>query len=247
MSGNMEMQHQDRTECGIGDNNSSSPMVEPQSSPPQPSSASHLHNTTSRVFTRYGRELMPFLIGYRVGRGNRPSYLTLGGANPDFFTGDFTFANLTVPLKWKFRIDRIQLFNGEYTFSDGGCQAEIKPTSPMLVGPYAEVDRLNAKLGAQKSSAPTPYVMYEFDCSNVDNLPDVEFIINGETLSLSSKDYVVKRFHEGSMVCLSAFRGRKDFTEGSESLWTLGQVFMRGFYTHFDKANSRIGFAKAKH
>ncbi|GFN78382.1 Pol polyprotein [Plakobranchus ocellatus] len=57
VSGNMEMQHQDRTECGIGDNNSSSPMVEPQSSPPQPSSASHLYNTTSRVFTRCGREV----------------------------------------------------------------------------------------------------------------------------------------------------------------------------------------------
>ncbi|GFN76076.1 hypothetical protein PoB_000258200, partial [Plakobranchus ocellatus] len=41
VSGNMEMQHQDRTECGIGDNNSSSPMGEPQSSPPQP----RLHHT----------------------------------------------------------------------------------------------------------------------------------------------------------------------------------------------------------
>ncbi|GFO05741.1 hypothetical protein PoB_003224600 [Plakobranchus ocellatus] len=55
----MEMQHQDHTECGIGDNNSSSPMVEPQSSPPQPSSASHLQNTTSTVFTRCGRESSP--------------------------------------------------------------------------------------------------------------------------------------------------------------------------------------------
>ncbi|GFO15054.1 hypothetical protein PoB_004155900 [Plakobranchus ocellatus] len=56
VSGNMEMQHQDHTECGIGDNKSS-PMVEPQSSPPQPSSASHLQNTTSRVFTRCVREV----------------------------------------------------------------------------------------------------------------------------------------------------------------------------------------------
>ncbi|GFN91302.1 cathepsin d (lysosomal aspartyl protease) [Plakobranchus ocellatus] len=117
----------------------------------------------------------------------------------------------------------------------------------MLVGPYADVDRLNAKLGAKNSSLSGPYVLYEFDCSEVDNLPDVEFIINGKKLSLSSKDYVVKWFQEGSLVCLSAFRGRKDFTEGNESLWTLGHVFMRGFYTYFDKANSRVGFAKAKH
>ncbi|GFO20608.1 cathepsin e [Plakobranchus ocellatus] len=33
----------------------------------------------------------------RLGRGDRPSYLTLGGANPVFFTGDFTFVDLTVP------------------------------------------------------------------------------------------------------------------------------------------------------
>ncbi|GFO36821.1 cathepsin d [Plakobranchus ocellatus] len=183
----------------------------------------------------------------RLGRGDRPSYLTLGGANPDFFTGDFTFVDLSVPQRWQFRMDRIQLSNGKHTLENGGIQAEIQSTTPMIVGPYADVHNLNAKLRAKKTSRPGPYVLYELDCSNVDNLPDVEFIINGETLSLSSKDYVVKRFKDGLKVCYSAFSGRKNFTKGGESLWTLGQVFMRGFYTYFDKANSRIGFAKANH
>ncbi|GFO36820.1 cathepsin-d [Plakobranchus ocellatus] len=190
--------------------------------------------------------IFSFYFG-RVGNGSRSPFLTLGGVNPDFFTGDFTFVNLSVPLKWQFDFDRVQLFDGENIFCNAGCQAKVESTTWMIVGPYADVHRLNAKLGARQTSVQGTNVLYEFDCSEIDNLPDVEFIINGEKLSLSSKDYVVKRFRRKTMACYSAFVGRKTVTKGNESLWTLGQAFMRGFYTHFDKANSRIGFAKAKH
>ncbi|GFO17403.1 cathepsin d [Plakobranchus ocellatus] len=90
-------------------------------------------------------------------------------------------------------------------------------------------------------------LQYEFDCSEVDSLPDVEFLIKGKKLSLSSKDYVVKEEASGTTTCYSGFFGRRRLTESSGSLWTLGQIFLRGFYTHFDKANHRIGFAKIRH
>ncbi|GFO36819.1 cathepsin d [Plakobranchus ocellatus] len=173
------------------------------------------------------------------------STLTLGGANPDFFRGNFKFANLTAPDRWQFKMDRVQLPNGADTFGESGCEAEVVSTSSAILGPYTDVYYLNTKLGAKQILAPGPY-MYEFDCSKVDWLPDVEFILNGEKLALSSKDYVIKMEKDGTIVCYSAFKGRIAYEESEEKLWTLGQVFMRGFYTYFDKGNHRIGFAKAR-
>ncbi|GFO42855.1 cathepsin d [Plakobranchus ocellatus] len=125
--------------------------------------------------------------------GGRESHLTLGGANPDFFTGDFIFADLSVHDKWQFKIDRIKVLNSTDTLCESECQVEVFSYGAMIYGPYPEVNVLNTKLGATRIDRQGPYEVYTFECSEVDSLPDVEFVINGKTLSLSSKDYVVKK------------------------------------------------------
>ncbi|GFO36822.1 cathepsin d [Plakobranchus ocellatus] len=178
--------------------------------------------------------------------GGCEARLTLGGVNPDFYTGEFIFANLTEPDEWRFEIDRIQLLNGADTLWESDCQMEVDSNSAMIEGPHLDVHLLNTRLGATRMAYPGPYNVYEFDCSEVDSLPEVEFLIRGKKLSLSSKDYVVKEEASGTTTCYSGFFGRKRLTESSEAPWILGQVFLRGFYTHFDKANHRIGFAKTR-
>ncbi|GFN84202.1 cathepsin d [Plakobranchus ocellatus] len=79
----------------------------------------------------------------------------------------------------------------------------------------------------------------------LNNLPDLEFIVNGQKLSLTSKDYVVKipgekkggRYYTG----IVGTETRRD----EKPVWSLGLSFMRTYYTQFDKGNHRIGFAKA--
>ncbi|GFO36831.1 cathepsin d [Plakobranchus ocellatus] len=144
-------------------------------------------------------------------------------------------------------LKRIQMFNGSDTLLESECQVEVVSNSAMIDGPYPEVNVLNTKLGATRTIIQGPYEVYTFECSEVDNLPDVEFVINGKTLTLSSKDYVVKDEDFGRTMCYSGFLGRKLFTQGGRNFWSFGRAFLSGFYTHFDKANHRIGFAKAKH
>ncbi|GFO20562.1 cathepsin d [Plakobranchus ocellatus] len=179
----------------------------------------------------------------RVEPGARYSCLTLGGANPAYYTGDFTFVDLSDPNQWQFKMDRIHFNNGEDTVCDRGCQALIDSQSSMIIGPHEDVLRLNRKLGAEPLSDPGLSNMYVFECSSVNSLPDVEFVLNGEKFSLTSKDYVIKM--DGQ--CLSAFMGRKAMMRDGQSFWRLGNAFMRGFYTQFDKGNRRIGFARTKY
>ncbi|GFN84919.1 cathepsin d [Plakobranchus ocellatus] len=76
------------------------------------------------------------------------SVLTLGGTNPDYYTGDFTFANLSMPDRWQFKMDRVQFSNGVHIAYRYGCQAVIDTTSSFIVGPSHDVDVLNKMLGA---------------------------------------------------------------------------------------------------
>ncbi|GFO36764.1 cathepsin d [Plakobranchus ocellatus] len=179
----------------------------------------------------------------RMEAGGSTSRLTLGGVNPHLYTGDFTYVDLTAPNKWQFKIDRVQLFSGMEIFSESGCQAEVDSTCAMIIGPRMDVIPLNIKLGARPVSMPGPFEMFEFDCSSLDILPAVQFIINGQKLSLSSEDYVIKMNGR----CLSGFATKKGMMRDGQLFWRLGNAFMRGFYTQFDKGNRRIGFAQAKH
>ncbi|GFN84860.1 cathepsin d [Plakobranchus ocellatus] len=85
----------------------------------------------------------------RYNSRDRDSVLTLGGTNPDYYTGDFTFANLSMPDHWQFEIDRIQLANDLGTASFYTCQAEINTGSSLIVGPSYQVGVLNKRLGAK--------------------------------------------------------------------------------------------------
>ncbi|GFO41557.1 cathepsin-d [Plakobranchus ocellatus] len=176
--------------------------------------------------------------------GGRDSVLTLGGTNPDYYTGDFTFVDLSVPDQWQFKMDRVQFSNGAATVCQDGCQGLVDSATSLIVGPIDEVDVIMSALGG----IPMPGLprMYIFDCSNVDNLPDLEFVLNGKKLPLKSRDYIMEMPIDGKTVCLSSLVG-KTWEKEETPVWILGIFFMRTYYTQFDKGNSRIGFAKAKH
>ncbi|GFO20565.1 cathepsin d [Plakobranchus ocellatus] len=178
----------------------------------------------------------------RLGSSDRSSRLTLGGTNPDLYTGDFTFVDLSAMNRWQFRVDRLQLDDDATTVCKGPFHAVVESDKSLIVGPEKDVLLLHRMLGAKPDIYDGLNYGYSFRCSTVDSLPDVTFVVNGKKLSLSSKDYVIK--DEG---CYSAFVGRKFMKRDGFPLWILGTPFMRGFYTQFDKGNHRIGFAKPNH
>ncbi|GFO01390.1 cathepsin d, partial [Plakobranchus ocellatus] len=137
----------------------------------------------------------------------------------------------------------IQIGNGDRpsAFCTKGCQAIPDTGTALIVGPMKDVVQLNNKLGAIPVKGSKG--MFVIDCSKVSRLPDVYFILNGTKLALSSKEYIVKMTNGRRKVCVSGFSGRKRL----ENQWILGDVFIRAYYTLFDKGNARIGFAKAVH
>ncbi|GFN84883.1 cathepsin d [Plakobranchus ocellatus] len=169
------------------------------------------------------------------------SVLTLGGTNPEYYTGDFTFVQLSMPDRWQFEIDRIQMSRGVGTTCWYGCQAVVDPGSPFIAGPSYFVQVLNERIGAKPLEGNPKF--YSVDHSQLDSLPDLELYVNGQKLTMTGKDYIVKFPEEQGGPYYSGLVG-KDFKRDETAVWSLGTNFMRTYYTYFDKGNRRMGFAK---
>jgi hypothetical protein len=81
----------------------------------------------------------------------------------------------------------------------------------------------------------------KYDCSNLDELPDLLFVLDGKKFALPAHAYTV---HFGMLNgkpyrCLPAFTDVSMSLKGS-NVWILGMPFLRHFYTVFDREGPSI-------
>uniref|UniRef100_A0A8C4KIF0 pepsin A n=1 Tax=Dromaius novaehollandiae TaxID=8790 RepID=A0A8C4KIF0_DRONO len=84
---------------------------------------------------------------------------------------------------------------------------------------------------------PTP--QYMVNCSFISRLPDIIFIINGIQFPLPPQAYI-RQLQSGS--CMSSFEVF-DLHVADNELWILGDIFLRRYYSVFDRANNMVGLA----
>uniref|UniRef100_A0A4X1VP97 Pregnancy-associated glycoprotein 2 n=1 Tax=Sus scrofa TaxID=9823 RepID=A0A4X1VP97_PIG len=157
------------------------------------------------------------------------SVVMFGGVDRSFYKGELKWVPLTKPNYWQIALDRIT-WRGYVVACKSGCQAVIDTGSSLLIGPTKEV------INIQK------LINFLIQCSTMNTLPDFIFTINNVQYPVPARAYIQKGSSTGR--CYSNFSGGTEDLSDKE-FWILGDVFLRLYFTVFDRGQDRIGLAPA--
>ncbi|CAN8199871.1 unnamed protein product [Coccothraustes coccothraustes] len=160
--------------------------------------------------------------------------LILGGVDPQLFQGDITWAPVTQQLYWQVALEEVATGQSVTSWCSQGCQAIVDTGTFLLTVPQEYIESILEALGAQETS-----YGYAVDCSDTQSMPPLTFGIGGARLALSPSAYVLN----SNGYCTLAIEATYLPSQDGQPLWILGNVFLKEYYTIFDMANSRVGFA----
>jgi len=168
--------------------------------------------------------------------------LLLGGTNPKYYSGQFTYVPLTAETYWQFDLDNLVVQGStlSYCTASSPCKAICDTGTSLIAGPVAEINAINTKLGALPINGEGVFP----SCDVISTLPNITITLNGVKFNLTPTDYVLQITALGETECISGFLGI-DIPPPTGPLWILGDVFISTFYTVFDFDNERVGFAPA--
>ncbi|XP_049626930.1 cathepsin E [Suncus etruscus] len=170
--------------------------------------------------------------------GGAGSELIFGGYDHSHFSGSLNWVPVTKQGYWQIALDSIQV-GGTVMFCSEGCQAIVDTGTSLITGPSKEIKQLQKAIGAEPIDGE-----YAMECDNLNIMPDVTFIINEIPYTLQPSAYTLQDFVDGMNFCSSGFQGL-DIQPPAGPLWILGDVFIRQFYSVFDRGNNLVGLAPA--
>ncbi|XP_006042187.3 pregnancy-associated glycoprotein 2-like [Bubalus bubalis] len=164
----------------------------------------------------------------------KSSLLMLGGVDHAYHKGALKWVPVTQAHLWQIAVNHISM-NKKVIASSGGCQAILDVGSSFLFGPTDIVRSI------QRSINPSP-IQNEHQlilCNSTMTLPPVIFTINGMDFPMSHKYYIQKVSKD---ICFISFHGGTEYISPSET-WVLGDIFLRAYFTVFDRNKNKIGLA----
>ncbi|XP_022359235.1 gastricsin [Enhydra lutris kenyoni] len=180
------------------------------------------------------------VFSFYLGRGmssQNGAVLIFGGIDHSLHSGPIYWAPVTQECYWQIGIEEFLIGGHATGWCSQGCQAIVDTgTSPLTV-PQQYLSALLQATGAQANQ----YGQFTVDCNNIQNLPTLTFLISGVHFSLPYHSYIFT----GNGVCTIGVQATYLPSSSGQSLWILGGVFLRSYYSIFDIGNNRVGFAAA--
>jgi len=171
------------------------------------------------------------LFSVFFGNEGEQSEITFGSFKADQMSTEVFWAPVTVPGYWQVAMHDITLGNKELGLcGTTKCQVAVDTGTSLLAGPSDIVSTLVEKLQVSD------------DCSNIDSLPDLGFIVGTHILNLKAEDYVAQHSSGCSLGLMSL-----DIPPPKGPLFIFGDPFLRKYLTVYDRSQMRVGFALAKH
>ncbi|THH28949.1 hypothetical protein EUX98_g5234 [Antrodiella citrinella] len=157
-----------------------------------------------------------------------------GGIDPSAYTGSIHYVPLRQKAYWEVELEKVSLGSDVLELDSTG--AAIDTGTSLIALPTDIAEMINTQIGATKGWNG----QYTVDCSTVPSLPELTFYFGGKPFPLKGTDYIL----EVQGTCISSFTGM-DINLPWGSLWIIGDVFLRKYFTVYDLERHAVGFAKA--
>ncbi|KAM6398983.1 pepsin B-like [Rhynochetos jubatus] len=158
----------------------------------------------------------------------------LGGVDPQLYSGEVVWAPVIQELYWKIGIEEFSIGPSATGWCSQGCHGIVDTGTFLLTIPGQFLSALLQALGAEE----TDYGLV-VSCSSVPSMPTLYFAISGAQLPLPPSVYVLNN----NGVCTVGVESTYVPSASGQPLWILGNLFLRQYYSIFDMANNRVGFA----
>jgi len=159
------------------------------------------------------------------------SYMTIPGYDNEAFNGEFTYHPVAEQKYYSLGFTSMQQ-KGKASIDMSKYFAVIDSGTSIIVGPTKLVNELIDGITVKRT------------CKGIEDLPDITFTIDNIPYTLTYNDYVLQITDMGITECMMGVMGST--FPPSFNYMILGDVFMRKYYTFFDKENNRVGFAQSK-
>ncbi|KAI5938575.1 pepsin B-like [Manis javanica] len=161
--------------------------------------------------------------------------LILGGVDTNLYSGQIVWAPVTREMYWQIPIEEFAVGNQATGLCSQGCQAIVDTGTFPLAVPQQYMSSFLEATGAQQAQNGD----YVVNCNYVQSLPIITFIISGYQLPLPPSTYVLNK----NGYCILGIEATYVPSPTGQPLWILGDVFLREYYSVYDMANNRVGFA----
>ncbi|KAG1772897.1 Asp-domain-containing protein [Suillus placidus] len=186
--------------------------------------------------------ILKLIFSFRFGRSKVDAgEVTFGGINSTAYTGDIAYVPVSSTGNWEVKLQKVTFGDTILDFMPVSKKtgALIDTGTSLIALPMKIAKEFNAKIGATRAKDSGPHYV---DCTRISSLPELTFYFDGKPCPLKGSNYVLKSQDR----CISPFIGAEIKVPG-RSLWILGELFLRQYYTVFDfnlPGTARIGFAK---
>ncbi|KAM9763760.1 pregnancy-associated glycoprotein 1-like [Dama dama] len=162
------------------------------------------------------------------------SVVMFGGVDKSYYQGALNWVPLIQPGDWRVHMDRISM-KRQVIACSGGCEALVDTGTSLIHGPRRLVNNILRLIGATPRGS-----KHYVSCSLVNTLPSIDFTINGINYPVPAQAYTMKDSTGDCYIFFKQIRARR-----ATETWILSDVFLRQYFSVFDRGNDRIGLAQA--
>ncbi|TFK75870.1 aspartic peptidase A1 [Pluteus cervinus] len=173
------------------------------------------------------------VFSFRIGSSESDGgEAVFGGIDSSAHRGSIEYVPVRRKAYWEVELKKVAFGNDVLELENTG--AAIDTGTSLIAVPTDVAEMLNAQIGAKKSWNG----QYTVDCAKVPSLPELSFYFGDNVYPLQGSDYIL----EVQGTCISAFTGM-DINLPGGSLWIIGDVFLRKYFTVYDLGKHAVGFA----